>query len=58
MRREQGGRRGQLVYLDETYKILPIEEQIGKEIEEVMRSHLWNKLEVVHSADQRDGSRD
>ncbi|XP_009791767.1 uncharacterized protein [Nicotiana sylvestris] len=40
----------QLVLLDESYKILSMEEQIARDIEEMMRSpHFWNELEAVHS---------
>ncbi|KAH0643155.1 hypothetical protein KY290_034761 [Solanum tuberosum] len=40
----------QLVLLDESYKILSMEEQIARDLEEMMRSpHFWNELEAVHS---------
>ncbi|XP_052625100.1 uncharacterized protein LOC111877642 [Lactuca sativa] len=39
----------QLVVLDESYKMLSMEDQTGKEIEEMMRSHFWNELEAVLS---------
>ncbi|KAM3321968.1 hypothetical protein P3S67_003119 [Capsicum chacoense] len=40
----------QLVLLDESYKILCMEEQIARDLEEMMRSpHFWNELEAVHS---------
>ncbi|KAK4338314.1 hypothetical protein RND71_042801 [Anisodus tanguticus] len=40
----------QLVLLDESYKILTMEEQIARDLEEMMRSpHFWNELEAVHS---------
>ncbi|KAI3787628.1 hypothetical protein L1987_42231 [Smallanthus sonchifolius] len=41
----------QLVFADESYKMVSMEDQIGKEIEEMMRSphQFWNELEAVHS---------
>nr|XP_043608786.1 uncharacterized protein LOC122580581 [Erigeron canadensis] len=39
----------QLVFLDESYKIVSTEDLVGKEIEAMMRSHFWNELEAVHS---------
>ncbi|KAI3710965.1 hypothetical protein L2E82_40765 [Cichorium intybus] len=39
----------QLVFLDESYKVVSMEDQTGKEIEEMMRSQFWNELEAVHS---------
>ncbi|GKC05009.1 putative transcription factor/ chromatin remodeling BED-type(Zn) family protein [Tanacetum coccineum] len=39
----------QLVFLDESYKMMTMDDQIGKEIEEMMRSQFWNELEAVHS---------
>ncbi|KAM0015439.1 putative transcription factor/ chromatin remodeling BED-type(Zn) family [Helianthus debilis subsp. tardiflorus] len=39
----------QLVFLDESCKIVSMEDQTGKEIEEMMRSQFWNELEAVHS---------
>ncbi|XAR70403.1 hypothetical protein NMG60_11027247 [Bertholletia excelsa] len=40
----------QLVLLDESYKIVSMEEQIGREIEDMLRDpHFWNELEAVHS---------
>ncbi|KAG8374795.1 hypothetical protein BUALT_Bualt10G0032800 [Buddleja alternifolia] len=40
----------QLVLLDESYKIVLMEEPIAREIEEMMRNpHFWNELEAVHS---------
>ncbi|KAL6960332.1 hypothetical protein U1Q18_041524 [Sarracenia purpurea var. burkii] len=40
----------QLVLLDESYKIASMEEQIAREIGEMMRGpHFWNELEAVHS---------
>jgi hypothetical protein len=40
----------QLVLLDESYKLVSIEEPTGREIEELMRNpHFWNELEAVHS---------
>lgn len=40
----------QLVLMDETYKMVSVEEPIAREIEEMMRNpHFWNELEAVHS---------
>ncbi|KAI8529999.1 hypothetical protein RHMOL_Rhmol11G0020000 [Rhododendron molle] len=40
----------QLVLLDESYKIVSVEEQVTEEIEEMLRDpHFWNELEAVHS---------
>ncbi|KAL8200855.1 hypothetical protein R6Q57_012194 [Mikania cordata] len=41
----------QLVFLDESYKMVSMEDQIGKEIEEMVMSQtqFWNELEAVHS---------
>ncbi|KAL8089086.1 uncharacterized protein LOC141697140 isoform X4 [Apium graveolens] len=40
----------QLVLLDESYKIVSMEEPLAQEIEEMMRNpHFWNELEAVHS---------
>ncbi|XP_024995393.1 uncharacterized protein LOC112528603 [Cynara cardunculus var. scolymus] len=39
----------QLVFLDDSYKMVSMEDQIGKEVEEMMRSQFWNELEAVHS---------
>ncbi|KAH7833272.1 hypothetical protein Vadar_004707 [Vaccinium darrowii] len=40
----------QLVLLDESYKMVSMEEQIAREIEEMLRDpHFWNELEAVHS---------
>ncbi|XP_058191050.1 uncharacterized protein LOC131308216 [Rhododendron vialii] len=40
----------QLVLLDESYKIVSVEEQVTGEIEEMLRDpHFWNELEAVHS---------
>ncbi|CAL5359929.1 hypothetical protein CsSME_00050260 [Camellia sinensis var. sinensis] len=40
----------QLVLLDESFKIVSMEEQIAREIEDMMRDpHFWNELEAVHS---------
>ncbi|GJR03726.1 putative transcription factor/ chromatin remodeling BED-type(Zn) family protein [Tanacetum coccineum] len=39
----------QLVFLDESYKMMTMDDQIGKEIKEMMRSQFWNELEAVHS---------
>lgn len=39
----------QLVFLDDSYKLVSMEDQIGKEVEEMMRSQFWNELEAVHS---------
>ncbi|KAK6161503.1 hypothetical protein DH2020_004884 [Rehmannia glutinosa] len=40
----------QLVLLDESYKMVLMEEPIAREIEEMMRNpHFWNELEAVHS---------
>lgn len=40
----------QLVLLDDSYKIVSMEESIGREIEEMMRNpQFWNELEAVHS---------
>ncbi|KAL8207762.1 hypothetical protein R6Q57_007174 [Mikania cordata] len=39
----------QLVFHDESYKMVSMEDQIGKEIEEMMRSQFWTELEAVHS---------
>ncbi|KVH90073.1 Ribonuclease H-like domain-containing protein [Cynara cardunculus var. scolymus] len=40
----------QLVLLDESCKIVSMEDQIGREIEEMMRdSQFWKELEAVHS---------
>ncbi|KAK9071895.1 hypothetical protein SSX86_008326 [Deinandra increscens subsp. villosa] len=39
----------QLVFIDESYKMVSMEDEIGKEIEEMMRSRFWNELEAVHS---------
>ncbi|KAK6119000.1 hypothetical protein DH2020_047286 [Rehmannia glutinosa] len=40
----------QLVLLDESYKMVLMEEPIAREIEELMRNpHFWNELEAVHS---------
>ncbi|KAK3038492.1 hypothetical protein RJ639_029790 [Escallonia herrerae] len=40
----------QLVLLDESYKIVSMEEPLAREIEEMMRNpHFWNELEAVHS---------
>ncbi|KAL0445991.1 UNVERIFIED_CONTAM: hypothetical protein Slati_1727000 [Sesamum latifolium] len=39
-----------LVLLDESYKLVSMEEPIAREIEEMMRNpHFWNELEAVHS---------
>ncbi|CAI9775717.1 unnamed protein product [Fraxinus pennsylvanica] len=40
----------QLVLLDESYKMVLVEEPIARDIEEMMRNpHFWNELEAVHS---------
>ncbi|KAL6556830.1 hypothetical protein OROHE_006706 [Orobanche hederae] len=40
----------QLVLLDESYKMVSVEESVAREIEEMMRNpHFWNDLEAVHS---------
>ncbi|KAL7165212.1 hypothetical protein ACSBR2_040986 [Camellia fascicularis] len=40
----------QLVLLDESYKIVSMEDQIGREIGVMMTDpHFWNELEAVHS---------
>lgn len=40
----------QLVFLDESYKMMLMEEPNAREIEEMRRnSHFWNELEAVHS---------
>ncbi|PSS04093.1 Proline-rich receptor-like protein kinase [Actinidia chinensis var. chinensis] len=40
----------QLVLLDESFKIVSMEEQIAREIEDMMRDpKFWNELEAVHS---------
>ncbi|XP_076917988.1 uncharacterized protein LOC143578220 [Bidens hawaiensis] len=39
----------QLVFLDESCKMVLLEDQTGKEIEEIIRSRFWNELEAVHS---------
>ncbi|KAK1356598.1 Sterol-4alpha-methyl oxidase 1-1 [Heracleum sosnowskyi] len=40
----------QLVLLDDSYKIVSMEEPLAQEIEEMMRNpHFWNELEAVHS---------
>ncbi|CAH1451504.1 unnamed protein product [Lactuca virosa] len=40
----------QLVLLDEGYKIVSMEDQVGREVEEMMRdSQFWKELEAVHS---------
>nr|GEY11365.1 hypothetical protein [Tanacetum cinerariifolium] len=39
----------QLVFVDESYKMMTMDDQIGKEIEEMMRSQFWNELEAVHA---------
>ncbi|KAI3713349.1 hypothetical protein L1987_71926 [Smallanthus sonchifolius] len=39
----------QLVFLDESWKMVAMEDQIGKEIEEMTMSRFWNELEAVHS---------
>ncbi|KAL8552633.1 hypothetical protein ACS0TY_001356 [Phlomoides rotata] len=40
----------QLVLMDESYKMVLMEEPIAREIEEMMRNpHFWNELEAVHS---------
>lgn len=40
----------QLVLMDESYKILSMEDPMGRDIEDMMRNpHFWNELEAVHS---------
>ncbi|XP_073298833.1 uncharacterized protein [Primulina huaijiensis] len=40
----------ELVLLDESYKMVLMEDPIAREIEEIMRKpHFWNELEAVHS---------
>ncbi|KAJ0433401.1 putative transcription factor/ chromatin remodeling BED-type(Zn) family [Helianthus annuus] len=39
----------QLVFLDESCKMVSMEDQTGKEIEEMMMSQFWSELEAVHS---------
>uniref|UniRef100_A0A5B7AAS0 Uncharacterized protein n=1 Tax=Davidia involucrata TaxID=16924 RepID=A0A5B7AAS0_DAVIN len=40
----------QLVLLDESYKIVSMEEPVAREIEEMLRDpHFWNELEAMHS---------
>ncbi|XP_076918261.1 uncharacterized protein LOC143578635 [Bidens hawaiensis] len=39
----------QLVFLDEGCKLVSMENNIGKEIEEMMMSRFWNELDAVHS---------
>ncbi|KAA8521926.1 hypothetical protein F0562_012760 [Nyssa sinensis] len=40
----------QLVLLDESYKIVSMEEPVTREIEEMLRDpHFWNELEAMHS---------
>ncbi|CAA3008075.1 uncharacterized protein LOC105155646 isoform X3 [Olea europaea subsp. europaea] len=40
----------QLVLLDESYKMVLVEEPIARDIEEMMRNpHFWHELEAVHS---------
>ncbi|XP_063943245.1 uncharacterized protein LOC108210002 isoform X1 [Daucus carota subsp. sativus] len=40
----------QLVLLDDSYKVVSIEEPLAQEIEEMLRNpHFWNELEAVHS---------
>lgn len=40
----------QLVFLDESYKMVLMEEPMAREIEEMRRNpHFWNELEAVHS---------
>uniref|UniRef100_A0A5B7A8Z0 DUF7963 domain-containing protein n=1 Tax=Davidia involucrata TaxID=16924 RepID=A0A5B7A8Z0_DAVIN len=39
-----------LVLLDESYKIVSMEEPVAREIEEMLRDpHFWNELEAMHS---------
>ncbi|XP_076950648.1 uncharacterized protein LOC143623689 isoform X1 [Bidens hawaiensis] len=41
----------QLVLLDEGYKMVSLEDQVGREIDEMMRNpRFWKELEAVHSA--------
>nr|GMD99937.1 uncharacterized protein LOC109152992 [Ipomoea batatas] len=40
----------QLVLLDESYKVVSVEEPLAREVEEMMRSpRFWNELEAMHS---------
>lgn len=40
----------QLVLMDDSYKMVSMEEPVAREIEEMMRNpHFWNELEAVHS---------
>ncbi|WOG81663.1 hypothetical protein DCAR_0100814 [Daucus carota subsp. sativus] len=40
----------QLMLLDDTYKLVSMEEPLAQEIEEMMRNpHFWNELEAIHS---------